>query len=158
MPHANAAVEPLLFKSSVEPHAWSLVLQRQQSVEDVGVACTTARASGVTNACSFVEAGEGELFESAASRLVGALLPAPTEFVEPETPSGALGTIPGFSALEIASHIQSLSNCFKRTPSLNPTGSGSTRETCHCETAEIGAYLPESETGCLSDALSGLPF
>ena len=64
------------------------------------MACPPARPTGVPNAGALLEAGQGELLETAPAGFVGALLSAPTEFVEPEAPSGALGTVAGFSALD----------------------------------------------------------
>lgn len=94
-------------KRLVKSDAWSLVLEGQKSAKYVSVPCSAARAPGVADACAFVEACQGKLLKAPPAGFVWAFLSAPAEFVEPEAPSGALGPVAGFSALEVPVHIES---------------------------------------------------
>ena len=90
-------------------------------------------------------------------RFVGASLSAPAEFVEPEAPSGALGTVAGFSALEVPIDVESFSNRIGRSKCLKPAALGPAGEPNGDKPAEVVPDLANSETGCVSDVANGLP-
>jgi len=141
----------------MKANTWSLVIQGQKSAKYVSVTCSAARTPGVADACAFVEPAQGELIETASSGFVGALLAAPAEFVEPEAPSGALGTVAGFSTLEVPVDVEGFSDRLGRSMGLKPAAHGSAREPNGDKPAEVGADLASGKSGCVSDIADGLP-
>jgi hypothetical protein len=142
---------------SSEINTGTFILQGKKSAEHVTVTCPPARSTGVAHARALLEAGQGELLKTPSPGFVGAFLSAPAEFVEPEAPSGALGPVAGFSALEVSVDVEGFRDRFERSTRLKPTTPGSTGEPNRDKPPEVSLDLANSESSHLSDVASGLP-
>lgn len=118
--------------------------------------CPAAWAAGVPNVCAFLQAGQGELLEASPTGFVGTSLTTPAEFVEPESPSGALSTVAGFSAPEVPVDVEGFGDRLGRSRCLEPTAPGSTGETDGDKPPEVGPDLASGESSCVSDLRGGL--
>jgi hypothetical protein len=116
-----------------------------------------ARAARVPNPCPVLQAGQGELLEAPPTRFVGASLSTPAKFVEPEAPSGALGTVARFSALEVPVNVEGFSDRLKRSRCLKPAAPGSPAEPDGNKPPKVGPDLTNGESSCIGDVADSLP-
>lgn len=116
-----------------------------------------ARTAGVPNACPLLQAGQGELLKATPTRFVGASLSTPAKFVEPKAPSGALGTVAGFSALEVSVDVESFGDRLGGSKCLEPTAPSSAGKPDEEKPPKVRPDLPNGESSCVSDVAGILP-